>query len=117
MKAPHLFSIGNKTKIRRGVVVGHNNWRITWKNELSLLLFEFSKLPKQKIFQKVKLYYRKIKYIIFLLVNDILFQLFSTLIICRLKLVLVFTSVITWLVKIKQSLLCKPVLNMLICRR
>lgn len=50
-------------------------------------------------------------------VHDILFQLFSILIIFCLKLVLVFTSVITWSEKIKQRLHCKAVLDMLICCR
>lgn len=37
---------------------------------------EFSKLPKQKILQKIKLYYGKIKYIMLSPVNDILFRPF-----------------------------------------
>ena len=65
--------------------------------------FEFSKLQKHKIFKKIKLYYRKTKYIMLLPINDISFLIFPTLIIYSLKLVLVSTLVITWLIQIKTK--------------
>ena len=102
-KGPHLFSISNKTKKEGGLLLATTIGDSLGRTSYLCFSFEFSKLPKQKIFQKIKLYYRKTKYIMILLVNDILFLLFPTLIIYFLKLVLVSIPDITWFIQIKTK--------------
>ena len=60
-------------------------WRFTWKNQLSLLLY-WNLLPKHKKFHKSKLCYGQIEYIMPYPINDILFQPFSIPIVCFLRL-------------------------------
>jgi len=85
---------------------------------ISAFLLNFFELAKQKNFHKSKFCYGQIEYIMPYSINDVLFQPRSILIVCFLRLVLVFTSATTWSCKGEiRSSLCAGFKNMLICRR